>query len=136
MGNTKALEVARQIGNWLDIKLTEPRGLHALANNIQAFTDEATADLRAQLAERDAENLKLVGLLADERAEHFKTRKRFAERDAQLAAERAITDKLSSTLGWVAAHTEIEATLKHDALEAYWKHFNATRQPTQDKGGE
>lgn len=64
---------------------------------------------------------------------HLRTQ--LAERDAQLAAERAMADLLAGTLEFVSAHTQVDAAQKFDRLEKYYAH-QATRQPTQDKGGE
>jgi hypothetical protein len=77
------------------------------------------ATLRAQLAEQDALIQKHLSTLTSLEAA-------VKERDAQLAAERAMADRLVSVL--------INPFLfgRDEAISAH----KATRQPTQDKGGE
>lgn len=45
----KALEEARSIGNWLDVKLTEPQGLNALALRLDSFAFHQTLDAGQRL---------------------------------------------------------------------------------------
>ena len=49
----KAMQLARQIGNWLDVKLTEPQGLWALAQKVDTHTAEAISPYKKALDEAE-----------------------------------------------------------------------------------
>jgi hypothetical protein len=57
-------------------------------------------------------------------------RAQLAERDAQLAAERAMADMLQTTLLFVTTYPEADTIVKKEALRSYDAHL-ASRQPTQ-----
>lgn len=119
----KALQLAHEIGDKCvpeycsDCKKTRHYGEERAAELIRhAFIKPIDAQFGELLSAHTAE------------IKHLRTQ--LAERDAQLAAERAMADRLANTLSFITAHGGPDYEAKHSMLDDY----NATRQPTQDKG--
>ena len=139
MENTKALEVAEYLKIIPDATVRQVQQACGLSSSSLAH--------RYMLQARGF-NLTQKQKLALDSKEIATLRAQLAERDAQLAAERAMADRLADflkdiengrTITFKDRDGEIITSYHRDivshALDVYEK-YKTTRQPAQDKGGE
>lgn len=87
-----------------------------MSDYTMAVYEATIADLRAQLAERDAQLTLVNNQLA-------------AVRPIVIACEVAATHKTNDTTNWYMAFHAVQCVCRQA-----WEKYQATRQPTQDKG--